>query len=149
MGLSCTYDRGNRDIWADFSIDGMLAQIANACYRKPNKTTRRRRRHMALAERMTRLRVAKGESLQDVATAAGVSKAHIWELEKGRADNPSMALVTRLADHFGVSVAHMVGEDPAADGADGALARMFRQAQDLDPGDRELLDQLLQGFRKR
>ena len=104
---------------------------------------------MALAERITRLRVAKGELLQDVATAVGVSKAHIWELEKGRAANPSMGLVTRLADHFGVSVAYMVGEDRAATDADVELARMFRQAQDLEPGDRVLLDQLLQGFLSR
>jgi transcriptional regulator with XRE-family HTH domain len=104
---------------------------------------------MALAERMTRRRLAKGESLQDVATAVGVSKAHIWELEKGRADNPSMALVTRLADHFGVSIAYMIGEDPSADNVDVELARMFRQAQELDAGDRALLDQLLQGLLNR
>jgi transcriptional regulator with XRE-family HTH domain len=104
---------------------------------------------MNIAERMTRLRLQKGESLQDVASAVGVSKAHIWELEKGRTDNPSMGLVTRLAEHFGVSVAYMVGEDPAAADADVELARMFRQAQELDDSDRALLDQLLQGFLNR
>ena len=104
---------------------------------------------MGLAERMTRLRLGKGESLQDVATAVGVSKAHIWELEKGRSANPSMGLVTRLAEHFGVSVAYLIGEDPAAPDADVELARMFRQAQELDATDRALLDQLLQGFLSR
>lgn len=104
---------------------------------------------MTLAARLTQLRLDKDESLQDVATAVGVSKAHIWEIEKGRADNPSMGLVTRLADHFGVSVAYLVGEDPEAEDADVELSRMFRQAKDLDPGDRELLDQMLQGFLKR
>ena len=38
-----------------------------------------------------------------------------------------MALVTRLADHFGLSVAALVGEDPKADDA-GQIGRMFRQA---------------------
>ena len=104
---------------------------------------------MPLAEMINRLRLARGESLQDVATAVGVSKAHIWELEKGRADNPSMGLVTRLADHFGVSVAYLVGEDPTAADADVELARMFRQAKALEPEDRALLDQLLQGFLHR
>lgn len=65
---------------------------------------------LALSARLTRLRLAKGESLQQVADAVGVSKAHIWELEKGRTDNPSMALVTPLADHFGLSLAALVGE---------------------------------------
>jgi len=39
-----------------------------------------------------------------------------------------MALVTRLADHFGVSIRYLVGEDVDADDADEELARMFRQA---------------------
>jgi transcriptional regulator with XRE-family HTH domain len=102
-----------------------------------------------LATRLNQLRLRKAESLQDVATAVGVSKAHIWELEKGRADNPSMSLVTRLAEHFGVSVAYLIGEDLTAPDADVELARMFRQAQELDDTDRRLLDQLLQGFLDR
>lgn len=83
------------------------------------------------------------------ATAIGVSKAHIWELEKGRTDNPAIALVTRLADHFGVTVSYLVGEDPAAPDADNDLVRMFRQAKDLDPSDREILVDLLQSFHRR
>ncbi len=66
---------------------------------------------MRLATRVAKLRRQKSQSLQEVADAVEVSKAHIWELEKGRADNPSMALVTELADHFGVTVAYLVGED--------------------------------------
>ena len=65
-----------------------------------------------LAARLNQLRCERGSRCRTVATAVGVSKAHIWELEKGRADNPSMGLVTRLAEHFGVSVAYMIGEDP-------------------------------------
>lgn len=104
---------------------------------------------MLLAERINRLRLDRGESLQDVASAVGVSKAHIWELEKGRTDNPSMALVTRLADHFGVTVSFLVSEDIEAPDADQELQRMFRQAQELDAHDRETLDALLQSFRNR
>ncbi len=104
---------------------------------------------MGLGERINRLRLEKGESLQDVATAVGVSKAHIWELEKGRTDNPAMALVTRLADHFGVTVSYLVSVDIEALDADADLQRMFRQAQGLDPRDRETLDALLQSFRNR
>ncbi|MGB5214957.1 MAG: helix-turn-helix transcriptional regulator, partial [Anderseniella sp.] len=56
---------------------------------------------MNLGVRLADLRLNAGQSLQQVADAVDVSKAHIWELEKGRTDNPAMALVTRLADHFG------------------------------------------------
>ncbi len=104
---------------------------------------------MQLARKLNQLRLKSGESLQDVATAVGVSKAHVWELEKGRAENPSMALVTRLADHFGVSLGYLVGEDLDAPDADDDLVRMFRQAQELDPADRRILDAMVQQFRQR
>jgi transcriptional regulator with XRE-family HTH domain len=99
---------------------------------------------MGLGRRITELRLKKNESLQDVATAVDVSKAHIWELEKGRTNNPSMDLVTRLADHFGVSVAMLVGEDSKAKDADPQLQRMFRQAKDLQPNERQILDEMMQ-----
>ena len=102
-----------------------------------------------LGERIHRLRLEKRESLQDVASAVGVSKAHIWELEKGRTDNPAMALVTRLADHFGVSVSYLVNEEIDTPDADDELRRMFRQAHKLDERDREALDSLLQTFLRR
>lgn len=104
---------------------------------------------MRLGQRINRLRLEKGESLQDVASAVGVSKAHIWELEKGRTDNPAMGLVTRLADHFGVTVSSLVSEDIEASDEDAELRRMFRQAHDLDPEDRKTLDDLLQSFLRR
>jgi transcriptional regulator with XRE-family HTH domain len=103
---------------------------------------------MSLGARLTHLRLAKGESLQQVADAVGVSKAHIWELEKGRTDNPSMALVTRLADHFGLSLASLVGEEPLSKDA-GQIGRMFRQAGDLAPEDLALLDDMMQSLLKR
>ena len=103
----------------------------------------------ALGKRMKAERLRKGASLQKVADAVGVSKAHIWELEKDRTDNPSIGLVTRLADYFGVRVAYLAGEDIEANDADPELQRMFRQASDLDPRDRESLDALLQSFLER
>jgi transcriptional regulator with XRE-family HTH domain len=104
---------------------------------------------MSLATRLIQLRNKKKQSLQDVAGAVGVSKAHIWELEKKRTDNPSMALVTRLADHFGVSVAYLVGEDIESADADGQLQRMFRQASQLDRHERDILDDMMKSLLKR
>ena len=104
---------------------------------------------MSLGTRIAELRRRRNESLQQVGEAVGVSKTHIWELEKGRADNPAMALVTRLADHFGVSIGFLVGEDAEAPDADVALARMFRQAGDLHPDDRAILDEMMQSMLKR
>lgn len=104
---------------------------------------------MSLGLRLAKLRRVKKQSLQEVADAVAVSKAHIWELEKGRTDNPSMALVSRLADHFGVSVAYLVGEDIESPDADGQLQRMFRQAGQLGPNERNILDDMMKSLLKR
>lgn len=104
---------------------------------------------MSLGLRISELRRKSGQSLQQVADAVGVSKAHIWELEKGRADNPSVGLVTRLADHFGVSVSFLMNEDIDSPDADIELQRMFRQARELDPRDRAILDDVMQSLLKR
>src|SRR3954454_23245923 len=101
---------------------------------------------MALGARLTQLRLKNAESLQEVGDAVGVSKAHIWELEKGRADNPSMALVTRLADYFEVTVAFLAGEDVESSDADRHLQRMFRQAQQLDDTERAILDDMMKSL---
>ena len=99
---------------------------------------------MGLGARIAEQRRRRDESLQEVADAVEVSKAHIWDLEKGRTGNPSMRLVQRLADHFGVTVAFLMGEDPAAEDANPVIARMFRQAETLDPDDLTLLDNMMQ-----
>lgn len=104
---------------------------------------------MGVATRIADLRRQNGQSLQQVADAVGVSKAHIWELEKGRTDNPSMGLVQRLADHFRVSISFLVGEDRESPDAADDLARLFRQAADLDPEERAILDDMVQSLLRR
>jgi transcriptional regulator with XRE-family HTH domain len=103
---------------------------------------------MSLGRRLFELREKKAVPLQEVADAVSVSKAHIWELEKERKTNPSMALVTRLADYYRVSVSYLVGEDADAKDADAELAGMFRQASDLDENDRKIFKDMMQSLLK-
>jgi len=104
---------------------------------------------LSLGAKIRDLRLRKGESLQDVASAIGVSKTHVWELEKGRSKNPSMDLVAKLADHFQVTIASLVGEELGAEGGDEELMRMFRQAGVLSEEDRAVLDDMIQAMLKR
>jgi transcriptional regulator with XRE-family HTH domain len=60
---------------------------------------------MSLAAKLKRLREKQGQSLQQVADGVGVSKVHIWELEKGSSKNPSLDLLKRLAVHYSVPIA--------------------------------------------
>lgn len=104
---------------------------------------------MRFAEKLNQLRLAKGLSLQDVATAVGISKAHVWNLEKGQSDNPSLELVVKLADLFRVRVADLAGENPG--GADEApeMVAMFRDLKGLDERDRETIRVLMEQFKRK
>lgn len=104
---------------------------------------------MSLAAKLRTMRVKKGQSLQDVADAIGVSKTHIWQLEKGHSQNPSVDLLTKLADHFQVTVASLIGEDPGASGEDEEVMRMFRQVGELEEHDKATLDDMIQSMLKR
>mgnify|MGYP001766052712 CR=1 FL=1 len=104
---------------------------------------------MTLGPRLTRLRLDHDQSLQQVADAVGVSKAHIWELEKGRTANPSIALVKGLAGHFGVTIDDLVGEAPQRPQERKELARLFREAKDLTAEDLSLLEAMAAQLRKR
>jgi transcriptional regulator with XRE-family HTH domain len=104
---------------------------------------------MGFGARIAALRRSREESLQHVADAVGVTKTHIWDLEKGRTANPSLTVIKGLADHFGVSIASLIDEDVDAADADQRLARMFRLASDIDPDDLGHLEDLVQSFIKR
>jgi len=62
-----------------------------------------------LAEKLRELRVERKVSLQTVADAVGVSKPHIWELEKGKVKSPSVELVTKLASFYNVTLDYLAG----------------------------------------
>lgn len=103
---------------------------------------------MSIGTRIRELRIAKAMSLQDVATAVGISKAHIWNLEKGVSENPSIELVVKLADLFRVRVADLVGENPE-DSEEPEMVAMFRDLKRLDERDRETIQVLMDQLRRR
>ena len=76
---------------------------------------------MSLGTRIFDLRQTAKVSLQHVADAVGISKAHVWELEKGRSANPSFELVQKLANSF-VSCSRLGVDGEAEERAAGGLA---------------------------
>ncbi len=104
---------------------------------------------MTLAVNLKKLRMRSGQSLQQVADAVGASKAHVWELETGKSAKPSLNLVQRLADHYGVTLASLIGEDPNAADEDEELLVMWRDLKTLDPGDRDTISLLIKSMRER
>lgn len=66
---------------------------------------------MALADKIRQLRNTSGKSLQQVADGVGASKAHISDLERGTATNPTYDLLKKLAAFFDVTVAALIEEE--------------------------------------
>lgn len=96
-----------------------------------------------LAVKLKQLRLRSGKSLQQVADDVKVSKAHIWDLERGASKNPSLELLKRLADYYKIGVAELVGEDPeAADEPE--LVALYRNLTELSPEDRETIQLLME-----
>lgn len=103
---------------------------------------------MSFATRLHDLRVRNRLSLQQVADAVGISKAHVWNLEKGTSDNPSMELVLKLAEVFRVRVADLVGENPAGEEEEPEVVALFRDLKKLEPRDRETIRVLMEQLQR-
>lgn len=65
----------------------------------------------AFGARIKLLREMRGMSLEAVGKAAGLTKSHVWELEKGRAVNPTVNAVWGLSAALCVSPAMLLGLD--------------------------------------
>lgn len=65
----------------------------------------------ALGTRIKLLRELRGMSLQAVGDAAGLTKSHIWEMEKGRAVNPTVNAVWGISAALCVTPAMLLGLD--------------------------------------
>lgn len=96
---------------------------------------------MSLASRLKELRLSSGKSLQEVADAVGTSKPHLWELERGSSNNPSLELVKKLANYFGVKIDYLAGTEDLSSEENPQLMQFFRElkSQNLDPADLEVL----------
>lgn len=104
---------------------------------------------MSFARKLHDLRIKQRLSLQDVADKVGISKAHVWNLEKAFTANPSMDLVVKLAELFRVRVTDLVGEAPDETEEPAEIVAMFRDLKQLDDRDRDTLRMLMEQMKRR
>lgn len=102
---------------------------------------------MSLAVKLKTLRIKRGQSLQQLADAIGASKAHVWELETGKSTNPSIDLLRRIAEHFDVTVASLIGE--TIDDVPAEIIRMHRDLEKLSDKDIDILNDIIAGMKRR
>jgi transcriptional regulator with XRE-family HTH domain len=104
---------------------------------------------MSLATKLKELRIRDRRSLQQVANAIGTSKTHIWDMEQGNSANPTRELLTKLADHFRVSVSDLVGENPNATGEPSELVALYRDLKSLSDADRRTIEAVMRTLKNK
>lgn len=102
---------------------------------------------MSLGSKLKELRLSKGKSLQEVANSVGVSKPHIWELERGTSKNPSLELVKNLAKYYSVTIDFLTGTSEENDAIQ-AFARSIAD-KNLSSTDLFILENLAKELEKK
>ena len=103
---------------------------------------------MSLGAKLNTLRLQKAESLQATADAVGITKTHIWELEKGKSSNPTAELLAKLAEHFEVSVDFLLDAGRDTPSKDDEATVFFRDLQLLSQRDRDAVKQMIRHFKE-
>jgi len=67
---------------------------------------------------LRRLREREKISLFKLAIKTGITDRYLQRIEKGKHQNPSMEILIKLADFFGVSLDGLVGRKPPKKGKD-------------------------------
>lgn len=102
---------------------------------------------MTIGAKLKELRIKNKKSLQEVADAIGISKAHVWNIEKGESSNPSMDILNKLAQFFRVSVSDLVGENPLGASEPTELVALYRDLKELSHRDRAAIEALVKQFK--
>lgn len=104
---------------------------------------------MSLGAKLNELRLRKGESLQQTADAVGVTKTHVWELEKGKSTNPSAELLRKLASHFQVTTDFLLNPEREGLTEDDEALVFYRDLKSLNERDQEMLRHMMKVMKEK
>jgi len=104
---------------------------------------------MAFPEKLKKLRLEKGLTLQRLAKLVGVSASHLGRYERGSSD-PTIKAIKNLAEALGVSTDELIFEDKEGVAAktivDRELLEQFSQISAFPPEDRQAVKLFLGSF---
>lgn len=102
-------------------------------------------------ERMAAFRIAKGLSQARLAESLGMTRARIVYYERA-ATNPSLDVVQKVADFFGVTVGELLNDIPRTKRKPGPPSQFVKLAERLDKLPRakqKVVAEMLEGFLKQ
>jgi len=85
-----------------------------------------------LGETLTQLRRGQRLSIAALAESSGISRQHVWRIEKGKVPSPGKEILERLAVALEVSVSSLV---PASGGRDRVLNILLQNASRIPDAD--------------
>ena len=101
-----------------------------------------------LGDKIRRLRREQKLSLDALATAAGMSKSYLWELENNDDANPTMDKVARLAKVLDVTPEFLAHDEQADTPQDAFDKAFFRNYKSLKPETKQQLLEILNTLKK-
>lgn len=87
----------------------------------------------ALGEKIKRLRLQQGHTLEKLAELSGSSKSYVWELENKNPPRPSADKVAKIAAALRVTTDFLLDESGQTSEADAQDKAFFNRYRDLDP----------------
>lgn len=97
----------------------------------------------ALGERIRRLRMQMGLTLDRLAELTNSSKSYIWELENKNPPRPSAAKLAKIADKLETTLEYILeGEEKVTEG-DATDTKFYRQYQKMDPTTKAKIRQMV------
>jgi len=101
-----------------------------------------------LGEKIRKCRTAKKMTLDELATAAKLSKSYLWELENRESQNPSSEKLQALADVLGADVSFFIDDAIDSPSESNKDKEFFRNYSKLDADNKEKLRQILEVLKK-
>ena len=101
-----------------------------------------------LGDKVRTLRKDCGLTLDELASAAGMSKSYLWELENRPAPNPSAEKLDALARVLGQPVAYFLSDETAAPEEVHMDEAFFRNYKELDSAGKQMMRQIISSFKK-
>jgi transcriptional regulator with XRE-family HTH domain len=102
---------------------------------------------MSLGSKLYDLRAKKAESLQQAADNIGITKTHIWELEKGKSANPSAELLKKISDYYKVTIDYLIDPNQSEPGVNDEAMVFYRDLKSLDLKDQEVILNVMKTLR--
>lgn len=82
---------------------------------------------LSVGKRIANQRQIKSLSLPELAEKAGISKGYLWQLETGAGPNPSIGVLTKIAQALDTTVADLLGLPKAKAGIPDRLPAGLRE----------------------